>query len=90
MAAMRRPTGTRSAYVTVTARSRSGAALPASRNSGVRITEEMWLPWRKEANRPRAGALQKRTCPAGLRRMTGSGKASAMTCIAAFRPAGGG
>ena len=58
VAATRRPTSTRSASVTVTARPRSGAVLAASRNSGVRIAEEMWLPSRNEANRPRAGALQ--------------------------------
>ena len=49
----------------------------------MRITEEMWLPWRKEANRPRAGALQNSTCPAWSSRITGSGSASAMTFMAA-------
>ena len=28
---------------------------------GSLITDEMWLPWRKDANRLRAGALQNRT-----------------------------
>ena len=46
------------------------------------MTDEMWLPSRKDANRPRAGALQNSTCPAGLSTITGSGSASAMRCMA--------
>jgi hypothetical protein len=35
-----------------------GAPLTASRNSGVRMTEAMWLPCRKDKNSPRAAGLQ--------------------------------
>src|SRR5262245_718400 len=43
----------------------------------------MWLPSRKEAKRERAWALQKRTCPVGPSRMTGSGNDSASARMAA-------
>ena len=46
------------------------------------MTEEMWLPSRNDANRPRAGALKNRTCPPGPSKMTGSGSASDSTRMA--------